>query len=374
MDDFLDQRHDDKYEVTSQKKVDMAGGLTKEYTDYEKSLVMPSDYVDDFISDMSKHVFDYGVLSHSEVVENYLAHHGTKGQKWGERKYQNSDGSLTPLGRVHYGVGAARKKASEVASKAGKAIKKKVNPSEEDLLEKLEKAQSKQNKRELKEAINEAKGKKKSLKDMSDAEQIDLYNRMKREQAIKEMKRENSPLNSIKNGAQTAAKGAAWTASMTAKAGGMILKPVASTAASMAGYAVKQAGKAAVDNLLVPKIQNSSQKLDQAKKDSDNMLKILENKKKTNDLNNPLAKVNETERLKQEILNNRLKSKETAKKLIDFNKPVEKTYKEKKDEAVDRFLATEAHYKTAALMGDAKTRARAAERLDALNKATKGKQ
>ena len=28
-----------------------------------------------------------------------LYHHGTKGQKWGIRKYQNSDGSLTPEGK-----------------------------------------------------------------------------------------------------------------------------------------------------------------------------------------------------------------------------------------------------------------------------------
>lgn len=37
--------------------------------------------------------------------ETYLAHHGIKGQKHGERRYQYEDGSLTPLGRQHYGVG-----------------------------------------------------------------------------------------------------------------------------------------------------------------------------------------------------------------------------------------------------------------------------
>ena len=35
-----------------------------------------------------------------------LYHHGTKGQKWGKRRYQNPDGSLTPEGRKHYGIQA----------------------------------------------------------------------------------------------------------------------------------------------------------------------------------------------------------------------------------------------------------------------------
>ena len=34
----------------------------------------------------------------------YLARHGIKGQKWGERRYQYKDGSLTPEGRKRYGV------------------------------------------------------------------------------------------------------------------------------------------------------------------------------------------------------------------------------------------------------------------------------
>lgn len=32
----------------------------------------------------------------------YLAHHGIKGQKWGVRRYQNADGSLTAEGRKRY--------------------------------------------------------------------------------------------------------------------------------------------------------------------------------------------------------------------------------------------------------------------------------
>lgn len=36
-----------------------------------------------------------------------LAHHGIKGQKWGVRRFQNPDGSLTDKGRKRYGSGSA---------------------------------------------------------------------------------------------------------------------------------------------------------------------------------------------------------------------------------------------------------------------------
>lgn len=35
--------------------------------------------------------------------ENALAHYGIKGQKWGVRRYLNDDGTLTDLGKKHYG-------------------------------------------------------------------------------------------------------------------------------------------------------------------------------------------------------------------------------------------------------------------------------
>lgn len=35
-------------------------------------------------------------------MKDFLAHHGIKGQKWGVRRYQNTDGSLTEEGRKRY--------------------------------------------------------------------------------------------------------------------------------------------------------------------------------------------------------------------------------------------------------------------------------
>lgn len=34
--------------------------------------------------------------------ENYLAHHGIKGQQWGIRRFQNEDGTLTEEGKARY--------------------------------------------------------------------------------------------------------------------------------------------------------------------------------------------------------------------------------------------------------------------------------
>ena len=54
------------------------------------------------------------------MVSNYIYHHGIKGQKWGIRRFQNKNGSLTPAGKKRYS-----KSVSDDYKKAhsGKSVK-----------------------------------------------------------------------------------------------------------------------------------------------------------------------------------------------------------------------------------------------------------
>ena len=52
-----------------------------------------------------------------------LYHFGIKGQKWGIRRYQNPDGTLTPAGKERYGTDTQQKKQKNTASSPKKKAK-----------------------------------------------------------------------------------------------------------------------------------------------------------------------------------------------------------------------------------------------------------
>lgn len=71
-------------------------------------------------------------LLHSAMEnDSYLEHHGVLGMKWGVRRYQNEDGSLTSAGRRRYGTSDASPES--IAKGKNKHVQRRLNDLEESI-------------------------------------------------------------------------------------------------------------------------------------------------------------------------------------------------------------------------------------------------
>ena len=78
--------------------------------------------------------------------EEYLAHHGIKGQRRGIRRFQNYDGSLTAAGKMRYSVG-----------NGGRSISKKVDPKSAAKLKKQQEKKSHMTNKEYVKTLSDEK-------------------------------------------------------------------------------------------------------------------------------------------------------------------------------------------------------------------------
>ena len=102
-----------------------------------------------------------------------LQHHGIKGMKWGKRRFQNADGTLTSLGRFRYGK-ATTEDYTELHGKVEKAS---------GFVKSAQKYQSEKDHKEYEEKI------KTDLKNMTDEELRQVVNRLNMEERYTQVMR-----------------------------------------------------------------------------------------------------------------------------------------------------------------------------------------
>lgn len=86
-------------------------------------------------------------------MENYLEHFGIRGQKWGERRYQFPDGSLTAEGKIRYAKGSEATKRSSASDDKPKR-RKLTDMSIEELQLKTKKLQAIKDYKQLEKEIH----------------------------------------------------------------------------------------------------------------------------------------------------------------------------------------------------------------------------
>lgn len=130
------------------------------------------------------------------AYEYYLQHHGIKGMRWGVRRYQNRDGTLTKAGQKRYNKEMEKiKEEKRVLANQAKTKAKldKLDAARKDLEDRRDKLNGVKKPEEKKTAAQEAKSetqtKKVSISDLDDAALQQKVNRLRNEDAYVDLSR-----------------------------------------------------------------------------------------------------------------------------------------------------------------------------------------
>lgn len=123
--------------------------------------------------------------------EKELLHWGIKGMKWGVRRYQNKDGTLTPAGKKRYNAEMERLKNEEKILKnkeATRAKLAKLENKQKEIDERKKALNGDSGKKTVtKKAGDESEPKRKSVKDMSDDELAAVVRRAQLEKQYRDL-------------------------------------------------------------------------------------------------------------------------------------------------------------------------------------------
>ena len=130
-------------------------------------------------------------------MDNELYHYGVLGMRWGVRRYQNKDGSLTKAGQKRYNKEMAKVREKNKALNNSIKTKAKLEKLDSKKKELKEKEKSFKNGKSASDMVkkDEASTKSKRISDMSDDELRAMVNRMMLEKNSMDLQRQISSLN-----------------------------------------------------------------------------------------------------------------------------------------------------------------------------------